>query len=430
MVNSLSDSRTPTPASDAHVVLLVNFVAPNLLHVCREIQSRVKRLTILSSVANESNRQWSIDWADLEVVVQKTWTITRHPQHPSGYREVNYVHVPLDTLGQLRRLRPDAIVSLELGARTLISLAYRKLNPSCVHVAAVNANQRSESGRGKLRSFVRRQILKHADWATHNGPSCREVLCDLGANPDRISPWHYAADLGKAYLGPLPETPSKQAKSLSLLTVGELSDRKGLMPAINQLSQWAAANPDQQLVWNLVGAGPLEQQLRQINLPSNLEVGFHGFCDADAIRLHYTSNDLMLFPTFCDEWGLVVDESLMSGLPVIGSCNAQSVTTLIRDGVNGHVYDPEVAPSLGEALDSLARLSSEDLHQMRVQARASVASRTAAASADQFAEAVSLALSGHRFAGKQNLPTVEPASRAPINESNLVDVVMDRSTSS
>ncbi len=124
--SEVADDSPPTgqsaSVSAAHVVLLVNFVAPNMRGVFQEISRRVGRLTILSSVAVESNRQWNADWGELDVVVQRTWTITRHPKHPGGYRDVNYIHLPLDTIRRLKRLRPDVIVSLELGARTVLSL--------------------------------------------------------------------------------------------------------------------------------------------------------------------------------------------------------------------------------------------------------------------------------------------------------------------
>ena len=389
-------------AADAHVVLMVNFVAPNLRAVCREIQSRVGRLTILSSVSNESNREWSVDWGDLDVIVQKTWTITRHPKHPSGYREVNYVHVPLDTLSQLRRLRPDAIVSLELGMRTLLSLSYRKMNPTCAHIAAVNASDRSEAGRGRLRLATRRRMLANVDWVTYNGPSCQQVLLSLEADSARMSPWQYAADPSKAYQGPLAESRQEDASTLSLLTIGELSERKGVSQALEQLNQWATARPAHKIIWNLVGSGPLESQLRSTPVSDNLEIQFHGFCSAETIRTHYRCNDMMLFPTLCDEWGLVVDESLLSGLPVVGSCHAQSVTTLVQNGFNGLVFDPSEATdthqemSLFAALDKVVGLSSEQFLELRFNARESVASRTPAVSADQFSDAVGRALADRK----------------------------------
>jgi glycosyltransferase involved in cell wall biosynthesis len=197
------------------------------------------------------------------------------------------------------------------------------------------------------------------------------------------------------------------------LSVGELSERKGSELAMTQLVAWAKSNPDFSIKWNLVGSGPAESSLQQIETPANLNVNFHGFCDPDSIREHYQRNDAMLFPTLCDEWGLVVDESLGSGLPVIGSCHAQSVTTLIKNGHNGFVYDPERNGQLASVLDRIVRMTSDEYGAMPAQARQSIASRTCAASAQQFAHAVSRAI-GQRPGSTSNEilenPSVEDRS--------------------
>ncbi len=227
---------------------------------------------------------------------------------------------------------------------------------------------------------------------TYNGPSCRRLLLSLGADADTMSPWNYAADPTKPYTGPLTRALPIDRSRLTLLTVGELSERKGVLPAIRQLSAWASDNPQRRIDWNLVGSGPLESAMRQFDVPSNLRLHFHGFCEPETIRDHYRDNDLLLFPTLADEWGLVVDESLASGLPVIGSCHAQAVTTLIREGENGMVYDPQHDGSLPIAIDRLLSLSDTDLLAMPAAARATAAQRSCKKSADQFAAAVGSAI--------------------------------------
>ncbi|TWU59440.1 D-inositol 3-phosphate glycosyltransferase [Rubripirellula tenax] len=392
-------SADPIPSpKDAHVVFLVNFVAPNLIAVCQQIASRVGKFTVLSSVAMESNRDWKTEWGDLDVRVQKTWTITRHPKHPGGYQEVNYIHIPLDTLSQLRRLNPDVVVSLELGARTAWSTLYRTLHRQCVHVTTVYASERSESGRGRLRGWLRRRLLRRAPWVTYNGPSCKRLLESFGADPDRMSPWNYAADPNKAYRGPL--TPRGDRSSIQLLTVGQLSERKGILPALEQLSKWAIDHPENRLHWNVVGNGPQLETIKAATLPENLTMTLHGHCCPDQIAAQYRDNDMMLFPTLADEWGLVVDESLQSGLPVIGSLHSQSVTTLLTDGIEGMVYDPEVPTSLADALDRLMAMSDEAYARMPSQARQVGETRTPEASAQQFVDAVAFALAAKHVNSK------------------------------
>jgi glycosyltransferase involved in cell wall biosynthesis len=382
---------------EVKVVFLVNFVAPNLLEVFRELSLRFQTFAVVSSVPIEGNRQWKTETDGIDVRIQKTWTITRTARHPSGYAEPNYIHLPLDSLSQLRRLKPDVIVSLELGARTAFSALYRLFHPSVTHVAAVLASERSEAGRGALRRFTRRTLLKRVDAATFNGPSCKRYLLSLGADDQRLAPWDYAADPRKAFRGPI-EKSSREQSRLHLLTVGQLSERKGVIQAITALNQYAQNHSDTKLTWTLVGDGPLREELELTRLAENLSIRFAGHCDPHQIQEHYRDQDAMLFPTLGDEWGLVVDESLASGLPVIGSCHSQAVQTIVHDGQNGFRFDPEETGSLGRAMERFVSLDGETRYQMRLQARQSAEDRTPSKSASQMVDAIIQAMHGR---GKQ-----------------------------
>lgn len=383
----IPNATVPPNAKKLHVVFLVNFVAPNLVAVMKELATRVGRLTILSSVEMESNRDWKADWKGLDVVIQNTWTITRKPVHPSGYQEVNYIHLPLDTFSQLRRLKPDVIVSLEMGARSLLSsLHCRFLNRKTAHVLAVYASQRSEAGRGPIRRLLRRRLLARADVITSNGPSCTRLLESYGAKNQSILPWNYAADPRKRFTG--EALGRSDATQLKLLTVGQLSQRKGILPAAEQLFDWARDNEQVNVQWNLVGTGPLAGQLESMDWPDNVRVVMHGHQSPDQIIDHYRDSDFLLFPTMADEWGLVVDEALHSGLPVLGSVHSQAAESLIAAGSNGWTFDPEHSFELPAILSQAQLVSDEAYDQMTQTARQSVHGRTAEASAKQLVAAI------------------------------------------
>lgn len=409
-VNSIADSNTAARVlPDTHLVFLVNFVAPNLLHVFREMSERCGKFTVVSSVPIEGNRQWKPETEGLDVRIQRTWTITRTAHHPSGYREPNYIHVPLDTWGQLRKLKPDAVVSLELGARTFFSAAYRTFKRDVTHIAAVLASERSEAGRGGLRLAMRRSLIKRVDGLTFNGPSCKRYLMALGADEQKLSPWDYAADPRKAFSGPL-KAETGQPNPLKLLTVGQLSERKGVLQSLTLLTQYATAHPNQRLHWSLVGDGPLGQAIREATLPSNVTLSLEGHCDPQQIQQHYQSHHVMLFPTLGDEWGLVVNESLASGLPVIGSCHSQAVETIVAPERNGYVFDPEQKTSLAIAIDQFLNLSPSQRTAMKSFARQSVQDRTPARSADQMIEAVHAAMLRRGFAPRSERRTLAKPS--------------------
>lgn len=381
-----------------HVVFLVNFLSPNLLPVFREVAKRVGRLDILVSVVTEANRNWKPDFGDLNVTVQKTWTKRRVVSHPGGYQEELFVHFPMDTHKQLRRLKPDCIVSLEMGTRSLFSSIYRTFwNRRSRHVLAVYGSERSEAGRGRLRQWLRKRLLRAADVITYNGPSCNRYLKSMGADPERMLPWNYAADPNKAYRGEIVpwsnwREHNDRPASLRLLSVSQLIPRKGILQAAKMLDSWARQHSTRNIQWAIAGTGPQLEELKAMPTSENLSIELLGHQDTTQLQGLYRDYPFHLFPTLGDEWGLVVDEALASGQLMFGSIHSQAVETLIEHGKNGWSFDPDSELSMHAALDALVNTDPDKIEQMRVLARESVANRTPVESAEQFVAAVNRAV--------------------------------------
>jgi len=143
----MPECRTDPKETSFRVLYLVNFLAPDLLAVCRRWKELLGNLVILVSVPMEGNRNWRPDHEGLNVVTQRTWTITKSGKHPSGYSDVNFIHIPLDTYQQIQRIRPDVIVSAELGVRSLIASLYRRLNSRSRLVITVSTSAHIEQSR-------------------------------------------------------------------------------------------------------------------------------------------------------------------------------------------------------------------------------------------------------------------------------------------
>ena len=101
--------------------------------------------------------------------------------------------------------------------------------------------------------------------------------------------------------------------------------------------------------------------LRVVVLPSQ---------EPRAMAAVYAQADAFVFPTCADEWGVVVNEALAAGLPVLGSIHSQAVEELCADGETGWLFDPEDASTVLAALDRALAASGEELAAMGARARA------------------------------------------------------------
>ncbi len=323
---------------------------------------------VLLSVEQEPNRQFGNTWQGINVAVQKSWMFSRPWKHGSGFKDELYVHVPYDTLSQLRRARPDIVFSYELGFRSLTSALYCKLYRKKLALC-VCVSEHTEQGRGGLRHLLRRALLKLADAVTYNGPSCYRYLKRYGVPHERLYYFPYATSDLFRYTGPLVR---KSNADHRLLCVGQLTERKGVMPLLDGLAEYCKARPNQSVDIDFIGTGNLEQAMRERVLPRNLHMRLLGHMPYDALSRAMEHAGILIFPTLADEWGLVVNEAMQAGMPVIGSGYAQASCTLIREGENGWLYYPDQPQQLWQKLDSMFATDAEQLGQMRSAAQATV----------------------------------------------------------
>ena len=91
----------------------------------------------------------------------------------------------------------------------------------------------------------------------------------------------------------------------------------------------------------VVGDGPARARYQAICRERELtSVRFEGFRTQEELPRYYGIADVFVFPTHSDPWGLVLNEAMCSGLPVICSTAAGAAEDLMRPGQNGFVYEP------------------------------------------------------------------------------------------
>ena len=113
------------------VALITNFIPPYRVAFYRELEQRCSALKIFLSAVSEPGRAWPPNWGDLPVQVQRTLSFDALWKHPHKFTEAVTIHFPYDTIPQLFHFNPDAIVSCEMGMRTLQAAAYHRFFPQC-----------------------------------------------------------------------------------------------------------------------------------------------------------------------------------------------------------------------------------------------------------------------------------------------------------
>jgi glycosyltransferase involved in cell wall biosynthesis len=100
----------------------------------------------------------------------------------------------------------------------------------------------------------------------------------------------------------------------------------------------------------IVGSGVLDTDLKQI---ANSNIKFTGFVDNNEIHKFYESNDVFVLPSFSEPWGLVVEEAIYNGLPVLVSDSVGCQEEMVIKPKTGIVFSSSDQNSLIEAITAI-----------------------------------------------------------------------------
>lgn len=394
-VGAVSETRPPqTKRIPVKAILLTNCVTPYALPVWQKLTSSLMSLRLLLSTPMETDRHWERNWDGLDVKVQKSLYTRRTRRHEQGFTVTDHLHFPYDSLFLLFSYSPDVVISAQLGFRTLQAALFRIVRRRSRLVILVEGSEHTEKGISRIRTQWRQTLLRAADAVVAIGASGARYLERIGVPSSKIIQAPQATDPTSFYQIPLRKG-GEEAKRL--LYVGRLIEGKGLEYFIKELSDWLKENPGKTCELWMVGDGPLRSKLQPLPISRGLEMKFFGNIPYHQLPKYYGQADVCIVPTLADTWGLVVNEALASGVPVLGSLYSQAVDELIEDGVNGWRFYPDRGGSVRSALGRIFHLKEAEADAMRAAARKSIRHLTPEFAAQCFVRAIRLALDGVRM---------------------------------
>ena len=374
----------PKHPLNVHVVILNNYLRPHHVKSYQALARRVRKLTILLSVAMEPDRDWNTNWDELDVCLQKNWTFTANWKHSTGFNEINFIHLPIDTTTQLKRLEPDIVFSYEMGMRTLLASWFCLSHRRIPLVMVGNMSEQIEQERGFFRRRLRGVIGRSVNAFTYNGPSCLRYLEHLSIPKKKLFHLPYCFDNAI-----VPEGIHHFSVDgiVRLLYCGAISERKGILQFTKCLQQWCYSHQDRRIEFAIAGDGPLVNKVIGVTA-DNLSLKLLGNLDVAEMKAAYQHTDICVFPSLADEWGLVPIEAMASGIPILGSSLAQSVETYVNDDINGWIFDPTSIEDTLYSINRMLSCSTERLLVMGQLAKKSVASISPSATAECFCKIV------------------------------------------
>lgn len=198
-----------------------------------------------------------------------------------------------------------------------------------------------------------------------SGSASDEVLKSYGVPPEKISRYHFTP-LTKKDLADAAEWKKLDRQALRaqlgmaekriLLSVGRFSYDRGYGKGYDLLMR-AAEGMDSSIGIYIVGDEPTEEFVRWKEEKKLDHVHFTGFKSKEELAEYYAAADAFVLMTRGDVWGLVINEAMAYGLPVITTDRCMAGLELIDEDVNGYIVHSGDACGLS---DKIRRLFSEE----------------------------------------------------------------------
>jgi glycosyltransferase involved in cell wall biosynthesis len=224
------------------------------------------------------------------------------------------------------------------------------------------SNQQDARTGNKPIENLKARFLRGCDGFVVPGKSAAAYLRSLSVDADRVFIAPNAVD-NKFYSAHAETARSDQhtfrenfgLPQRYILFVGRFVPEKGVF---DLLDAYAKLDSGLRAEVGLVFAGDgaaKEDLARRAEAMGSGAIRFTGFTQREVLAGLYAFADVMVLPTHSDTWGLVVNEAMACGLPVVLSDVAGCAADLVEDGWNGHVVPSRNVERLTVAIDSILR---------------------------------------------------------------------------
>lgn len=313
------------------------------------------RTRFIQLASREGLREWQVRGKCSEVITIAEGVLEQLPQR----RLAKLVTALLDDL------RPNAVVIAGYSHAAMRAAARWCARRGAAAILLSDSHQ-ADRPRPRLKEWAKRAwISRNFDAVFTAGAMSAAYARSLGFASSRI--WRGYDVVDNAFFATAAAAARARASTLLselglpaqvFVYVGRFAAEKNLHRLIDAMGEYRHRAGARAWGLLLVGGGPdrerLEEQVRSLRG----SVAVTPFKQGDALAEIYGAAAALILPSTSEPWGLVVNEAMACGLPVLVSERAGSVSDLVFPGINGYVFNPE---SKEDMVEAMLRLSSEQV---------------------------------------------------------------------
>lgn len=223
------------------------------------------------------------------------------------------------------------------------------------------------------KEYIKKQILRIISSAIVAGRDHKDYLVKLGVPVNRIFLGYDVID--NQYFTKMSGEARKNKNDLRIkyylperyfLTSNRFIPKKNITRLIDAYNKYYKLQGNK--AWHLVilGDGELKEELQAQVSGASLEsyIHFAGFKQYDQLPVYYALATAYIHASTTEQWGLVVNEAMASGLPVLISNRCGCARDLVKHGVNGFTFDPFNTEQITQTMLKITFMDKADLVEM------------------------------------------------------------------
>ena len=247
----------------------------------------------------------------------------------------------------------DAIVVCGYSSPTaVLAMAYMRLHKNPFYMEVDGGLIRPDS---RLKYLIKKFLVTLPNAWISSGRFTTKYLTHYGADESKIAYYPFSSLWERDIPAAVPTQAEKQALRRKL----GITEKKMVI----SVSRFIASKRLDMLIRSgaalgrdvgvyIIGGEPTEEYLQIRKELGADNVHFVGFTKKDRLAEYYRAADLFALPTRTDVWGLVINESMAYGLPVITTDRCVAGLELIESGKNGQIIPVDDQDALTEAIRS------------------------------------------------------------------------------
>lgn len=307
------------------VALITNIPTPYRSPVFKAIN--LAYFKVVYCAKRETNRSWLAP----DTSFRHQFLDGHVKEKPDGF---NYIHNNPRVWSLLNELRPNIIITTGFNPTHLYTFLWAKLH-GARHVCMTDGTMFSESGLSWKHRLIRRLVFAGSHAFIAASRSGMALYQSYGVSSDKIFQSHLCADNARFF-----EFSGNDERPYDVLFSGRFHEGKLPLFFADVCKELLQQRGHCRAL--LMGDGPLQAQVQQALTNAGVEFDFAGFVQQHDLPAYYSKAKLLLFPTQGDTWGVVANEAMAAGTPVITTPYAGVAGELVIDGETGFVREPDV----------------------------------------------------------------------------------------